>query len=711
MSDPKLDSLYSATRKLGGTRAVNDLSFDYCDLTYLEAEYLYSHNDLAARICELPVVESLSGKAWEFGGMYGEILEARKKELNLIPEVVDAAIMGRVSGDCFLYMAVDDGTADTEPLALTQVKRLKFVRRIERDKLSVATRYEDFRQKNFGEPRTYYIGARSHSVGSTQSEVHETRFVKFWGSRTTQTEYDKNGSWHDSSLKRLWPILKDFLFAWRNASSLLKNSVQGKYKVKDLLQILARPDGAKDLEDRMGVIDMARSVLQSLILDKEEDFTYEVAPLTSLPEMMDRYAARLSAASEGIPVTKLLGTSAAGMNATGEGDYKNWIQTLETYRRDHIQPQLEQLAQVILAEGNVIGSSRDIEIEFEELAVLSDLEEAQRRQVQAQTDTTYITAGVLLPEEVAASPQILDNYELLDDSTREVRVEEEAEAKKPELPPEFGGGEDDSEDRQDAFEEGKHPRAEDGKFGKGQARAKSAAKKAGKAAKENPSPKAEAAYKAARNRVRRARELTSNPNSFSGNRAANTSEDRKAALSSAKEAYQSAKTPAAKERALKDLRQARRAAGSSTTPEQKAARTSELKEAYSSVKDHPDPLRREAAHGTLVEHLAKTNDVEGLKAQVLEHAKLASVSDESLKASFASELEGKGPRAVAKASKAVAKDLVDQRAVAVISDAFETLGKAQNIEPKIYKAAAKSFASQVHDDLAKRVRKVAREEA
>jgi phage-related protein (TIGR01555 family) len=416
----RLDSLLSAVTRIG-TSLDPRKSYVFVKRRPLppqEADDLFNGNDLAHTVCCILPEEALS-EPWyldadEDRAELKDKVSTRMTELKAVELFTDAAVFARVFGDTFLYMQVDDGLPNDRPLVPEKVRTVSFLRKIERDRLSPLTRYTDPRKPNFDEVETYQL------TGTYATEViHETRLLKFTGARTSDMDRRQNNMWHRSILDKIYEVLRDFGITWSSAALLVNQGTQGVYKVKDLSMLLAAPgaEGREALSTRIGLIDMVRSALNSLILDADaEDFDYKVAPLTSLPEVLDRFASRLSAASGGIPVTKLFGISPAGMNATGVSDAKNWYRILEAYRTTQIQPQVEVLLNLLLIEAG--KPEAEIAVSWAPLDTPTDLEEAQIRKTTLDGDLAAVQSGVLFPEEVAEA-----RFGRIDGFEQEIRID------------------------------------------------------------------------------------------------------------------------------------------------------------------------------------------------------------------------------------------------------------------------------------------------
>ncbi len=90
------------------------------------------------------------------------------------------------------------------------------------------------------------------------------------------------------------------------------------------------------------MLGQAKQQLQStnlLAIDAGYGYDQKQLNLTSLDGLIDQYKTLVAAIAD-IPVTKIWGTSADGMNATGEGDHKDYNVMLASIQKQQISPAL-----------------------------------------------------------------------------------------------------------------------------------------------------------------------------------------------------------------------------------------------------------------------------------------------------------------------------------------------------------------------------------
>ena len=182
-------------------------------------------------------------------------------------------------------------------------------------------------------------------------------------------------------------------------SHLVKECSIVKYKMSNLEQLVAE-NNYKAIETRMEAIDEQKSIINGVMLGEGEDCTRENFSFAGLPEIWDRQAMSV-AGSYRIPVTLLFGRSAAGMNATGQGDDDNFNSYIAGLQQIQVLPPLLKLMGILNAGLKAVDvSDGSLTINFNPLSKRDQKADAETREIQSRTDKNYMDAGVLSQEEV-----------------------------------------------------------------------------------------------------------------------------------------------------------------------------------------------------------------------------------------------------------------------------------------------------------------------
>ena len=326
-----------------------------------------------------------------------------------VDELTKKAIkFGRLFGGVLLLVGADDGLPPDKPLDEKRIRSVRYLNFIDRRFCFVRSYYGDPMHPKFGEPESYLIVNSFGNQGSTV--IHESRTVRFDGAEVDILKRRELAGWTLSSLQPVYDCLREFDTTFKSVAHLMTDASQGVMKMKGLIDMVAAQSpnggagGGDTLQTRMSLVDMSRSVARMLLLDSEEDFTRVATSFGGVPEVMDRLMMRLSASAR-TPVTVLFGRSPAGLNATGEADFRGYYGVIRAEQRSEVEPKLRRIYSLICLakDGPTKGRLPKLEFHWRPLWTLNEKEQADLEKVYGDRDVAYVGAGILAPEEVALS--------------------------------------------------------------------------------------------------------------------------------------------------------------------------------------------------------------------------------------------------------------------------------------------------------------------
>lgn len=416
---------------------------------------MYEGNGLFAKIIDAPAEEALKHgftlsdvSDEKIEDFYQEALD----ELDWDETAMTAMKWARLFGGSIIVMLINDGRGLEEPLDWQNIKSIDDLRVYDRSVIqpdySTMFNYDPqdpFRTRGsrLGMPEFYHVTSRNGTF-----TVHESRCLVFTnGVLPENCSNSVYQMWGMPEYIRLKKALRDAEIAHSSAPRMLDRSVQPVYKMKELANLLATEEGENLVLKRLQVIDLARGLLSSLVIDSEgEDYDFKSFQFNGVAEVIDATCNLLSALTN-IPQTILFGRSPAGMNSTGESDLENWYSFVERIRKRVIKGNLRYLLSVIFQAGVATGEIDEvprIKVKFNPLWSLSELEQAQLEQTKATTQQTkantiqlYVNMQVIDPTEVRRKladsgefdiDTILDEYED-EDELLEAYAEQEAAEK------------------------------------------------------------------------------------------------------------------------------------------------------------------------------------------------------------------------------------------------------------------------------------------
>lgn len=393
-------------------------------IDFEELDALYRTNFVAGKIIDI-IPEDMTREWREFTGEITpeqvETLIEEENRLELSSIFCEAHKWSRLYGTAYIIMSIDDGQSTEMPLNINNIKKggLKHIKAIDRHLIdnSDVSPIVDPLNPNFGTPKFYRIA-------ETNIQIHNSRVLRFDGVKIPYRRFREQNYNSDSVLDRIYDRLLDFETTSHGASSMVFETNVDVMKVKGLMNYLSSAEGEVMIRKRFTLASMFKSFNNMLILDNEEEFTTKTNTFSGLPDLLDRFALFLSAAAD-IPATRLFGSSASGLNATGEGDLKNYYDTIRSLQKREYKPNLDYFDK-IMAKSLGLPDNIDLSYEFGSLFQLTEKEQAELELARAQRDQIYLDRDVVDIITVAKELKQNDTYTNITEESIE-ELEEELE--------------------------------------------------------------------------------------------------------------------------------------------------------------------------------------------------------------------------------------------------------------------------------------------
>lgn len=370
---------------------------------------VFQSNGVGRRVVELPAEEMIRPWFTVSGRKGGEILDYLET-IGAQQLVTDAVVWARLYGGSAVVFAMEGQGYDTP---VTSVSRLLGGRAFDRYQVTPLSdvQSQDPVRRLHGLPGMIEVSTNgSYVIGPSKPEenrikVHEDRFVFVPGARVPNRTRSQLNGWDVSVLQFCHEAIVRYSMGLGYSSNILRDFVQSVLSVKGLTNMLAAGKQSV-VEDRIQLLDLSRSILNSMIIDSDgEQYSKVTSSVSGIDGLIDRYLEALSMSS-GIPVTKLAGRSAGGLNATGDNDLRNYYDMLAAERHRVTAPLVERLVKYayMAADGPTGGvEPRQWSIIWNPFFQPTEVEQADLRKKIADTDKIYLDARVLSPAEVAKS--------------------------------------------------------------------------------------------------------------------------------------------------------------------------------------------------------------------------------------------------------------------------------------------------------------------
>lgn len=377
----------------------------------LEITKLYEENGLFAKIIDAPAEETfhngfhlkgqITHKAVTFAD---DVLEQLRAEETM----VTALKWARLFGGSLVVMLINDGGGLEEPLRMANIRSVDglivYDRSIIRHDCSGFGGGGDI-------PEHFHIYSR-HGTFS----VHKSRCLLFRnGSKLHEHSKEMHlWPWGIPEAYRILPALQEAEASHGAAVRLLDKAIQPVQKISNLSQILAAEGGVNHITRRMEVADLAKGLLNTMVMDMEDDFRYLCVIPEGVREIVNISDQMLSTVT-GIPEIVLLGKPVdyehpgqllRNHDAVSLGNWYNLVERIQA----SIKGNLWRLLSICFRAGVNTGELSQLphfDLEFLPLWTTDEMEQASvqlarvnRQLAQAKTAEGYIRMGVIKPAEV-----------------------------------------------------------------------------------------------------------------------------------------------------------------------------------------------------------------------------------------------------------------------------------------------------------------------
>lgn len=145
----------------------------------------------------------------------------------------------------------------------------------------------------------------------------------------------------------------------------------------------------KNFKARLSVMSKMQDNFMFSPIKSTEDVVQQTTALTGFAETTE-FLYEVISAKTSIPMTELMGTSAKGLNATGEGDRRAWYDRV-TVLRASVQNQLEVLLGIVAGKDD--GQFKEIHYRFNALETPTERETAEIRKATLEVAKAIIEIG------------------------------------------------------------------------------------------------------------------------------------------------------------------------------------------------------------------------------------------------------------------------------------------------------------------------------
>ena len=366
---------------------------------------LYHFHRLARRIIDRPAADTTRA------GVEIVLKEANDPELfkkdfdrlGVQEARKEAQRLASLTGGAAIIPVFQGGGALEEPVDLESIRRVKYLRVVDRFELQPRNyQDEDFDKIGWGDPLDYSL-----TGAVTTQTVHASRVIRFIGVKTRRRRGRQfyNG-WGQPLLEAIWESLRDVSVILQAIGTAAHEWKYDVLTIGNLEALLTGNDGEPTLEflqKRLDAISMTRSAIRASLLDasKNETLTTNTLDFKGITEAFAVAQQALSADTHQ-PLTLMFGQNPAGFSSSDDNGMANWWAHVSDIQQDQHKPALETITKWIMAseKGPTGGKQQEFSVVFNPLDMPTEAETATTYKTTAEADAIYLDRSVLSPNDV-----------------------------------------------------------------------------------------------------------------------------------------------------------------------------------------------------------------------------------------------------------------------------------------------------------------------
>lgn len=376
-------------------------AYSYVPMSREQMDAAYRSDWMVRKAIDIPGEDATrQGRVWQAEEDQVELLEAVEKNLNLMPKLMTGIQKGRLYGGCVLFIGIKGTSREgaAKELKPETVKKdgLEFLHVVAAPDISCDVIERNILSPYFGEPTFYNVTTTT----GEQIKVHPSRVVRLLGKPMPSIDSQPTfAGFGDSVLNLIDNAIKNAASTADGIAALVQEAKVDIIKVPGFMDNVHKAEYRSKMLERYSLANISKSIVNTIILDGAEEWERVTAVFAGLTDIEQLMLLMVAGASD-IPVTRFLGQSPGGLNATGESDLRNYYDSVASKQSSELTPALTRLDEVLIR--SALGARpEEIYYEWRPLWQMNDDMKSQIWLRKAQVFQVDINAGLLNSEALA----------------------------------------------------------------------------------------------------------------------------------------------------------------------------------------------------------------------------------------------------------------------------------------------------------------------
>ena len=361
----------------------------------------YSNSWLPQKIVDIPALDACRNwRDWQADSDQINLIEAEEKRLGVRGAVLSALKKARLWGGAAVYIST--GESPDLPLNPNSVGRggIKHLTVLTRRQLTAKDIDINPESPTYGKPSGYIVASNTGMV-----DIHPSRLVILKGREHPDDELvtGPNMGWGESVLKSVWETVLQGSATAVNVASLVFEAKIDVISIPELMNRLQDKEYERKLIERFSLAAVAKGNNGMLLLDAQETYEQKTQQFSGLKDIILTFLQLVSGAAD-IPMTRLLGQSPGGLNASGDNDTRNYYDSVRAEQELVMQPAMAILDECLIR--SALGARPpEVWYAWSSLWQTTEKERADIGKTTADTIKTIADTG-LIPDEALAKAAV-----------------------------------------------------------------------------------------------------------------------------------------------------------------------------------------------------------------------------------------------------------------------------------------------------------------
>lgn len=203
--------------------------------------------------------------------------------------------------------------------------------------------------------------------------LHKSRVMRLTGQVAPSFIRPRLRGWGFSVVEHLVRSVNQYLKATNLSYEVLDEFKIDIFKIKNLTDTLFSPDGSAQVNKRIKMANWQKNFQHAMVMDSEDDYIQKQLSFAGLSETMKEIRMQI-AADMRMPLLKLFGIGASGLNASSEDEIEVYNAMVESEVRNKSKYDILRVCEIKCQ--YLFGFiPDDMEIKFKPLRVMSSVEE------------------------------------------------------------------------------------------------------------------------------------------------------------------------------------------------------------------------------------------------------------------------------------------------------------------------------------------------